>query len=458
MVKAIDWQPLMASNRKNMPEYQPPAAEQDLAHNFAQIKPYMNATMAHYESARCLFCYDAPCVKACPTGIDIPLFIRQIHTQNIEGAARTIYNSNYFGNICGKVCPTEVLCEGACVYNHQKVKPIEIGRLQSYATANVIAGNKKLYAPPPPNGKKVAIIGAGPAGIACACELRLMGYEADIFEAEDQPSGLVLYGCAPYKITNQDALDEVAWLQSQFGFRIHHRRRIEQSVQWRELEQQYGAIFLGIGLGATQTAGLPGEQLENVSGATEYIAQIKLDPLHVRVGRKVVVIGGGNTAMDAASESARLGAEEVILAYRRPKSEMKAYDFEYELAKSVGVKGMFSVAPVAILGEKQVEGIRLAQTRVEDGRVQILPGTEFEWECDAVILATGQEKMTALLAHIGGIDTDRQGRITVNGETFQTSNPKYFAGGDAVNGGAEVVNAAADGKAAAKGIDAFLRG
>lgn len=441
-----------------MPEYPTPATAQDLDQRFAQIKPYMNATMAHYESARCLFCYDAPCVKACPTGIDIPLFIRQIHTHNIEGAARTIYDSNYFGNICGKVCPTEVLCEGACVYNHQDVKPIEIGRLQSYATSQVVNEQKRLFSPAPANGKKVAVIGAGPAGIACACELRLAGCEVEVFEAREQPSGLVLHGCAPYKIANEDALNEVAWLQSQFGFNIHYHHNIESREQWQALEQQYDAIFLGIGLGATQAAGLPGEDLENVSGATEYIEQVKLDPMSVRVGRKVVVIGGGNTAMDAASESARLGAEEVTLAYRRPRSEMKAYEFEYELAKLVGVKGLFNVAPVAILGDRQVEGVRLAATRVAAGRVEVIPGTEFELACDAVILATGQEKRSALVAQMGGIETDRQGRIVVNPETYQTSHPKYFAGGDAVNGGAEVVNAAAHGKAAARGILACLNG
>lgn len=439
-----------------MPEFLKPATAEDLETNFQQLKPYMNPTMAHYESARCLFCYDAPCVKACPTGIDIPLFIRQIHTHNTEGAARTIYDSNYFGNVCGKVCPTEVLCEGACVYNHQNVKPIEIGRLQSYATSQVIENKSKLYELAAPNGKKVAVVGAGPAGIACACELRLLGYEVDVFEAKAQPSGLALYGCAPYKVTNEDVLNEVDWLQEQFGFRLHLNRPVQTVDQWKQLENDYDAVFLGIGLGNTQAAHIPGEQLENVVGATEYIAHIKLNPLKTRIGEKVVVIGGGNTAMDAASESARMGAEEVVLTYRRSKEEMKAYEFEYELAKSVGVKGLFNVAPVAILGESRVEGIRLAKTRLEDGRLQMIAGTEFDIPCDTVILATGQEKMTALLSQIGRIETDRLGRIATDQRTFQTTHPTYFAGGDAVNGGAEVVNAAAEGKAAAKGIHAFL--
>lgn len=190
-----------------MPEYKIPNTQEDVNNAFEQIKPYMNPTMAYYESSRCLFCYDAPCVQACPSGIDIPLFIRQIHTDNIEGAAKTIYDANYFGNICGKVCPTEVLCEGACVYNLQDVKPIEIGRLQSFATNAIIKKNKSLYELKNDNGKKVAVIGAGPAGISCACELRLMGYEVNIYEAKNQPSGLALYGCAPYKVTNEDVLN-----------------------------------------------------------------------------------------------------------------------------------------------------------------------------------------------------------------------------------------------------------
>ncbi|MCB0580121.1 MAG: FAD-dependent oxidoreductase [Phaeodactylibacter sp.] len=439
-----------------MAEYQTPTTEKDLETSFEQIKPYMNATMAYYESARCLFCYDAPCVQACPTGIDIPLFIRQIHTGNVAGAARTIYDSNYFGNICGKVCPTEVLCEGACVYNHQDVRPIEIGRLQSYATAQVVEQGRKLYEPGPANGHKVAVVGAGPAGIACACELRRMGYEVDIFEAKSQPSGLALYGCAPYKVTNEDVLEEVEYLRAQFQFRIHYGHPIESREQITELEKNYAAIFLGIGLGPTRRLGIEGEGLANCVGATEFIEQVKLDPLSVAVGRRVVVVGGGNTAMDAASEAARLGAEEVTLVYRRSREEMGAYEFEYELAKSVGARGVFNASPVAVLGEKEVSGVRFIRTRTEGGKAVPIPGSEFEVACDQAILATGQSKRSAFLELIDGLDRDGQGRIAVNPETFQASNPKYFAGGDALNGGAEVVNAAADGKRAGRGMDQYI--
>ncbi len=439
-----------------MAEYQTPTTEKDLETSFGQIKPYMNATMAYYESSRCLFCYDAPCVKACPTGIDIPLFIRQIHTGNLEGAARTIYDSNYFGNICGKVCPTEVLCEGACVYNLQDVKPIEIGRLQSYAAAGMIRENKKLYEPAPPNGHRVAIIGAGPASISCACELRLLGYEVDIFEAKSHPSGLAIYGCAPYKVANEDVLEEINYLQEQFQFRVHYKQPVKTKEQITALERDYAAILLGVGLGPTQALNLEGEGLAGCIGATEFIEQVKLMPLALEVGRRVIVIGGGNTAMDAASESARLGAEAVTLAYRRSKEEMRAYAFEYSLARSAGVMGLFNAAPLAILGEEKVRGVRFIKTQNEDGKLKHIPGSEFEMACDMVILATGQAKQSAFLNLIDSLEKDERGCIKANPQSFQTSRPKYFAAGDAVNGGAEVVNAAAEGKMAARGIDKYV--
>lgn len=439
-----------------MAEYQIPTTEKDLETSFGQIKPYMNATMAYYESSRCLFCYDAPCVKACPTGIDIPLFIRQIHTGNLEGAARTIYDSNYFGNICGKVCPTEVLCEGACVYNLQDVKPIEIGRLQSYAAADMIRQGRKLYEPGPTNGYHIAIIGAGPASISCACELRLLGYEVDIFEAKSHPSGLAIYGCAPYKVTNEDVLEEINYLQEQFQFRVHYKQPVKTKEQIAALERDYAAILLGVGLGPTQALNLEGEGLAGCIGATEFIEQVKLMPLALEVGRRVIVIGGGNTAMDAASESARLGAEAVTVAYRRSKEEMRAYAFEYGLARSAGVMGLFNAAPLAILGEEKVRGVRFIKTQNEGGKLKHIPGSEFEMACDMVILATGQAKQSAFLNLIDSLEKDGRGCIKVNPQSFQTSRPKYFAAGDAVNGGAEVVNAAAEGKMAARGIDKYV--
>lgn len=427
-----------------MAEYKTPASEAEFAANFAQLKPLMNPTEAYYESARCLFCHDAPCMAACPTGIDIPLFIKQIHSGNLPGAAKTIYASNYFGYACGKVCPTEVLCEGACVYNEQEMRPVDIGRLQSVATGDAIRKSAQLFHLAPANGKKVAIIGAGPAGLACACELRSLGYAVEVFEAKAQPSGLTVYGVAPYKITNGEALDEMAYLQKQFGYAVHYNHAIDSAAQLQALSDQFDAVFLGIGLGATRSLGMPGEDLPGVFGAVEFIEELRMGHEKVSVGKAVVVIGGGNTAMDAASESARMGAESVVLAYRKGKEEMSAYDFEYELAKGVGVKGMFHLSPVEIVGNGKAEGVIF---RREDGSELLLP-------CDMVIRATGQEKQTAWLGQIPGMTLDKGGRIVT--EAFRTTHPKFWAGGDAVNGGAEVVNAAAEGKAAAQSIHSTL--
>ena len=253
-----------------MGEFKQPQSEKEFSENFSQLKPLMSETEAHYESSRCLFCYDAPCVNACPTGIDIPLFIRQINSKNDLGAAKTIYDSNYFGYACGKVCPTEVLCEGACVYNNTDVKPIEIGRLQTFATGKAIASDKKFYSIPKSNGKKVAVIGAGPAGIGCACELRLHGFDVDVFEAKEKPSGLTVHGVAPYKITNAEALDEMEYLQKQFGYKVYYNKIISSKEDIIHLEKNYDAIFIGIGLGKTSDLKIKGEELENVFVEQEF--------------------------------------------------------------------------------------------------------------------------------------------------------------------------------------------
>ena len=441
-----------------MSEYKQPKNEKEFSENFSQIKPLMSETEAYYESSRCLFCYDAPCVNACPTGIDIPLFIRQINSKNEMGAAKTIYDSNYFGYACGKVCPTEVLCEGACVYNNSDVKPIEIGRLQSFATGKAIRSDKKLFITGKPNGKKVAVIGAGPAGIGCACELRMTGFEIDIFEAKEKPSGLTVYGVAPYKITNEEALDEMNYLEKQFGYKVHYNRKVSSKEELQSLEKNYDVIFLAIGLGKTSEIKIKGEELENVFGATELIEKLRMNHHIISVPKKVVVLGGGNTAMDAASESARMGAEKVILSYRRSKEEMPAYDFEYELAKSVGVDGMFNVTPVEIIGvDGRVTAVKFEYTnRINHGKASPLGRLEgLLIECDWVIKATGQSRQIELLKLIDGLTLDDKGRITVN-EKFHTSNKKYFAAGDSVSGGEEVVNAVANGKKAAHGILEYL--
>ncbi len=439
-----------------MGEYKRPTSTAEFEQNFAQKKPLMNATEAFYESSRCLFCYDAPCVNACPTHIDIPLFIKQIHTGNLKGAAKTIFDSNWLGNACGKVCPTGVLCEGACVYNHQDVPPIQIGRLQYFATDNAIQKEIALFKPGKENQRKVAVIGAGPGGIACASELRTKGYQVDIFEAKALPSGLTVHGVAPYKITNEEVLDEIKFLQKQLGFNIFYNHPIVSKADLQKLENEYDAIFLGVGLGPTATLQLPGEDKIGVVGAVEFIEEVRMKQHNISIADIVIVIGGGNTAMDAASESARLGAQETILTYRRGKEEMGAYDFEYKLAISAGVQSLFNAQPIEILGDKKVNGVKFIKTTMVNGRLENVPNSEFIIACDMVIKATGQAKLASFLSQIDGLEIDKSKRIVVNEQNYQTTHPKYFAGGDAVNGGAEVVNAAYHGKLAALGIDAWL--
>ena len=438
-----------------MAEYKKPKTKAEFDKNFKQKKPLMNDTEAFYEASRCLFCYDAPCIQACPTSIDIPLFIKQIHTDNITGASKTIFDSNWLGNACGVVCPTGVLCEGACVYNHQDVPPIQIGRLQNYATNKTIDAEKVIFKVGEPNGKKIAIIGAGPAGIACACEARTLGYEVDIYEAKDKPSGLTVFGIAPYKITNEEVLKEVDYLQKQLSFNIKYNNAINSKKELAALETNYDAIFVGVGLGATRHLGMDGEDKEGVVGAVEFIEELRMKQHQVKVPAKVVVLGGGNTAMDAASEAARMGARKTVLAYRNSKNKMGAYGFEYDLAISAGVDSLFNVTPIAITGNGKVEGVKFAKTEMVEGKLKTNMNNTFIVRCDMVIKATGQAKQGHLYDMIDGLDIDNKTRIKINDE-FQTSNPKYFAGGDAINGGAEVVNAAYDGKMAAQGIHNWL--
>jgi len=439
-----------------MAEYKRPTSEAEFKKNFKPKKPLMNATESYYESSRCLFCYDAPCVKACPTHIDIPLFIKQIHTSNLTGAAITIFDSNWLGNACGVVCPTGVLCEGACVYNHQNVQPIQIGRLQNFATNKAIRDEKQIFEPGKSNGKKIAVVGSGPAGIACACEARTLGYEVDVFEAKAKPSGLTVHGVAPYKITNEEVLMEINYLQKQLRFKIHYNSEINSIEQLKTLEQNYSAIFLGLGLGSTAEIKLEGEDKEGVVGAVEFIEELRQKQHQIKISDKIVVLGGGNTAMDAASESARMGADRVVVAYRRTKENMGAYLFEYDLAISAGVESLFNVTPIAIIGNSKVKGVKFARTKMMNGQLITDSDDTFTIECDMVIKATGQAKHGSLYELIEGLEVDKRTAIKVNNETFQTYNPKYFAGGDAINGGEEVVNAAYDGKMAARGIHNWL--
>ncbi len=425
---------------------------------FAEIVEPLAPEEAVLEANRCLYCYDAPCVQSCPTHIDIPRFIKQIASKNLTGSAKTILEANALGHSCARVCPVEVLCEGACVYHHWQEKPIEIARLQRHATDAFLRQGRRAFAPGSSNALPVAIIGAGPAGLSCATYLLRLGHPVVLFERQKLPGGLNTHGVAEYKMSSKVSLDEVRQVLSA-GAQLRAGVEIGKDINVADLEKSFKAVFFAIGLGATHSLNIRGEGLPGVWDALNFIAHLKsrrLSPLGR--SRSTVVIGGGNTAIDAVTQSKRLGAEKVIFAYRRGPGEMSAYEHEYELAKSDGVEFLWHAVPTAILGKKRVEGVRFQKTRVaKGGRVEMIAGTQFDVPCDRVIKAIGQSKQRELAA-AAGIAIDAEGRVRVDPETLRTSNPKWFAGGDAVNGGKEVVNAVADGKRAAWGIHRSLTG
>ncbi len=432
--------------------------------NFAEIHPPFTPNSAVAEANRCLYCFDSPCMKACPTHIDISTFIKKIATGNVKGSAKTILSSNWIALTCAKACPVDVLCEGACVYNERGEEPIQIGRLQRYAVDWYFEnGMPPLFTPAPANGKSIGVIGAGAAGLACAAEAALLGFDVTIYDANEKPGGLNTWGIAPYKMAQQDAFNEVKLVES-FGVKIKPRVRVGTDVSIADLEKHHDAIFLGAGLQSATRLNIPGEHLKGVVDSLDFIAKVTTRKWSsVEVGKRVAVIGAGNTAIDAVTEAKRLGAEQVMIIYRRSREEMPAYDFEYELAKSDAVQFHFLTSPVRIAGTNHVESLECIRMKLgepdEEGRRSPVPvpGTEFRIPVDMVIKAVGQNVDGTFFAAIPNLTIER-GRVVVNPDSLQTTNPKYFAGGDCVNGGKEVVNAAADGKKAAHGIHKYLLG
>jgi len=444
-----------------------PLSVEQIERNFREIAPPLNAAEAILESNRCLYCYDAPCTRACPTHIDVPAFIKKIASGNLIGSARVIFDANPIGATCARVCPVDVLCEGACVEKTLMDKPIEIGRLQRYATDYVMSTGRELFRPAAPNGKSAGVIGAGPAGLSCATYLARLGYAVTVYDRRKLPGGLDTYGMAEYKMSQQASVNETQMVE-RLGVAFKMNTEIGRDVSIEELQSTHDAIFLGIGLGATARLEVPGENLPGVYDALDFIARIKTrDWKSVPLGRTVAVIGAGNTGVDAVTQAKRLGAERVLMIYRRSAREMPAYQYEYELAKQDAIEFWWQTALVEITAKPDGSGVAsLRCVRMELGEpdaagrraAHVVPGSEFDIPCDMVIKALGQQKMRAFLEKIPGIELDTAGRIVVNAETMQTTNPKFFAGGDCVNGGREAVDAAQAGKFAAQGIHQALTG
>jgi len=428
-----------------------------LAKNFADLHPPLDDHEAKVESDRCYFCFDAPCQSACPTSIDIPLFIREIAAGNRVGAAMTIFDSNIMGGMCARVCPTETLCEEACVREAAEGKPVQIGRLQRYATDAVIATGRSPYERGAPTGRKVAIVGAGPAGLACAHALAVAGIDSTIFEARPKPAGLNEYGIAAYKAIDDFAAREAAFILSIGGIDVKYGAALGRDVKLSDLRRDFDAVFLGVGLGGVNRLGLAGEETtENVTDAVDYIADIRQakDLAALPVGRRVVVIGGGMTAIDIAVQSKRLGAESVAIVYRRGPEQMKASRYEQELAQTSGVSIRCWARPVSIESHAgALSAIVFERTR-EEGGVLVSAGGAFRIEADVAFAAVGQR---GLPEACDGVDLRwRDRRIVVDAER-RTSVPGIWAGGDCVYGGEDLtVSAVEDGKQAAKSIVAAL--
>ena len=446
----------------NLESPAPKLPAEEYERNFAEISPPMNPRQAAVESARCLFCFDAPCIHACPTHIDIPSFIKKISTGNLLGSARVILEANILGHSCGRVCPTEVLCEGACVMHEKGAKPIEIGRLQRHAVDYVLDRRIQLFQAGAPNGKQVACIGAGPASLAAAAELAKLGYAVVLFDRNKLPGGLDTYGIAAYKLRAGDALREIDMILG-LGVEIRQPIEIGRDISFAQIEKEFDAIFIGVGLGETWDLSIPGEDLAGVVGAMEFIAPTKTKAFHdVPIGRRVACIGAGNTAIDVVTAARRLGAEIVHLIYRRGEKEMPAFRYEFDLAKLDGVTFHWFTQPVRIIGQSgRVSAIECVHTRPEPGdhhakgKVTPIPGSEFTLEVDMVVGAIGQKPVTDIFRSLSGVELRSNGTIATNSQ-HQTGRPQYFAAGDCVNGGKEVVDAVAEGMAAARGIDQWL--
>lgn len=444
---------MIKNNRLSQEEYQ---------QNFSDIHPPFETTdAALVEANRCLFCYDAPCMKSCPTGIDVPKFIKQIATENIKGSAHTIFSSNIMGAGCSKVCPVEKLCEGACVYNLMEEEPIHIARLQRYSTERAMEKNWQLFKRKTSTGKKVAVVGAGPAGLSCAHVLSREGIDVNIYEKESKGGGLMSYGIAAYKVTPQFCEDEVNYILGIGGIEIKYNQELGKDISLAQLKKEYDAVYLGIGVGVARQLDIPGEKLEGVVDAIQFIYDIRANGYPtVPVGDKVAVIGMGMTAIDAATQAKRLGAKEVTLVYRRTEAEKPCTDVELDIAKLDGCEIIWLAAPVKVKGsEGKVKQLvcsvmKLGEPDASGRRSPIDTGETVTLNVDMVIKATGQAPFEKLVNKFK--IQNSKGKIVIDAKSA-TNIKGVFAGGDAVNGGKEVVDAVQAGKDGAAAIIKYFK-
>ncbi len=428
--------------------------------NFQDIHPpFETIDAAKVEANRCLFCYDAPCMKSCPTGIDVPKFIKQITTGNVKGSAHTILSSNIMGAGCSKVCPVEKLCEGACVYNLMEEEAIPIAKLQRYSTEKAMEQQWQLFERKKNTGKKVAIVGAGPAGLSCAHVLSREGIDVTIYEKEKKGGGLMTYGIAAYKVTPSFCEDEVNYILSIGGITIQYEQELGKTIQLEDLRKKYDAVYMAIGVGLARKLAIPGEDLAGVVDAISFIYDIRNNGFNqVPVGDKVAVIGMGMTAIDAATQAKRLGASEVTMLYRRTQDEMPCTEVELNIAKLDGCKVIWLAAPKEVVGVNGkvtgliAEKMKLGEPDAGGRRSPVPTGETFLLEVDMIIKAAGQTPFQQLIDN-NNLENN-QGKIS--SKNAVTNIKGVFAGGDCVNGGKEVVDAVQAGKDGASAIIQFL--
>ncbi len=440
-----------------MPDIRPNRlSHEEIARNFSELHPPLSRSEALIEADRCYFCFDAPCTTACPTGIDIPLFIQKIRSGNLRGSAHTILAENIMGGMCARVCPTEVLCEEACVRNTHEDKPVEIGLLQRYATDPVVDDGVQLFSRGEASGHRVAVVGGGPAGLSCAHRLAMLGHEVALFDRDEKLGGLNEYGIAAYKTVNDFAQREIQYILSIGGIEVHAGVALGKDTTITRLRDEYDAVFLGVGLAGVNQLGIEGEELPGVKNAVEYIAELRQasDKGSLPVGRRVVVIGGGMTAIDVAVQSKRLGAEQVDIVYRRGADQMGASDYEKNLAQTNGVTIHPFARPLKVLGPGHASAVLFERTALDEQGVLMDTGETFTLEADVVFKAIGQRLRDGVLED--GSIRMQAGKIVVD-ENQATSLAGVWAGGDCVVGGDDLtVSAVQHGKVAAIAIDRHL--